>query len=350
MLFPSEIQCLQNDLQIKVDWLSFSFLDVAFNAQSVMRFLGFLESDFTKLEKGSMGYRDMYKLQGYPLFVLSNGSENMGVFVSCSGQSIYPLLSSFKNTLTIDTPFGSAVEVQKIGNDTFIELLIAIRKNGKLSRLDIAIDDIGCSYFTCDHVINLVKSGRCVSKFRNMQILKKNKISDFEELGTTIYMGSRQSEIMLRIYDKRKEIIAKTDNDVGYDWIRWELELKDNRANSVADLIIAKQNLGYIGIGILSNYVRFILSDDERKTRCSIHPVWNKFCENVEPLSIYLKPFPKTIEQKRDWIKQQVMPTLAGVVYADMGAMDIVYDNLESGLERMSKEMKDIVSNALKKD
>lgn len=45
-------------------------------------------------------------------------------------------------------------------------------------------------------------------------------------LGQTVYVGKRSSARMLRIYDKRAEVLAKRKMDIGYSLTRFELEVK----------------------------------------------------------------------------------------------------------------------------
>lgn len=47
-------------------------------------------------------------------------------------------------------------------------------------------------------------------------------------VGTTVYVGKRSSARMLRVYDKRGEIRAKNNIDIGFDITRIELEVKRN--------------------------------------------------------------------------------------------------------------------------
>ena len=337
-----------NNLEIKIDWLSFCVPSDVYTVERIITDLGYDPSDFTKMEKGANGYKDMYKLSGYPMFIMANGSKEMGIFISCSGSVIFQLVRTFFDTLKTETPFWSmAFDLSSLSSNATIELLKFIKNIGKISRLDLAIDDIGKRYFSCEEIMDLIRSGQCVSKFRNVKSLQEHSISTFENLGYTVYLGSRQSEIMLRIYDKKKQLKSVSDLEIDHEWVRWELELKDSRANAVVDRIIKNESVGIIALSVLSHYVRFIVLDDlSNKSRCSVLSKWQKFCENIEPCKLYCKPEPKTLEQKKEWFKSQVMPTLAGIVYADYGSLEIVTNNLDTGYDRMSKQMREVVSNA----
>lgn len=339
---------LSNKLEIKIDWLSFTFLDLKMPAD-LINMLGFFEKDFSLMPKGSNGYKSMLKLSGYPLYIMFDGNEDMGIFVSCSGGAIHALINAFSTTLEIVTPFDDIViNVNDFKNNVMIELLIFIKRFGHIARLDIAIDDIGCRFYKVQQVHNLLINKQCVSKFRNYQNLSKHSISTGDYFGHTIYMGSRSSNIMMRIYDKQMEMNSKLPDDkkINFPWVRWEFELKDERANEVANLIISRKNLGLITLGILKNYIRFVNLDDENRSRCSLTKTWKKFLLDVEPLRLYIPVAKKTIEQKKDWFIKQVMPTLSGIMISDYGSLDIVHHNIDYGISKMSKEMQDIVSNS----
>ena len=48
--------------------------------------------------------------------------------------------------------------------------------------------------------------------------------------GETIYFGSPQSQTLLRVYDKRLELLTKKRPGAEEYGIRWELEFKQDRA------------------------------------------------------------------------------------------------------------------------
>jgi DNA relaxase NicK len=54
-------------------------------------------------------------------------------------------------------------------------------------------------------------------------------IDEGTSTGETVYLGSRQSQTLLRIYDKRLQMQAQERLDWQEYGIRWELELKQDR-------------------------------------------------------------------------------------------------------------------------
>jgi hypothetical protein len=116
------------------------------------------------------------------------------------------------------------------------------------SRLDFAFDDLP---FTPQDIENAVKTGRVrTSATRDTLTTSKRPFEKQEngELGThTVNLGSRQSERMIRVYNRR-------------GFTRLEMELKDKRADLVAkELFRASDVSEWFGIALahLLDYVNF---------------------------------------------------------------------------------------------
>ena len=129
-----------------------------------------------------------------------------------------------------------------------------------------------------------------------------------------------------------------------YPWVRWEFELKDVRARQVADLLVKESNVGNIAVGLLNNYFRVIQLDNNNKSRCTIDLLWQRFIDGISSVKLYVPSEPKTLEEKREWFKRQVAPTLAGIIIADGGTFDVITNEFEQYIKKMSKDMQDILS------
>lgn len=329
---------MKNGLRVSVDWLSFTTHEFTF-WWDVATYLGYSKEQFTELPKGGMGYKHMVKLDGYPVTILFDGKEDMGIHVSISGSAISEVAMSCMDFYKIDTPFGTGYEEEHMPLDgsCLLELIKAILHIGSLTRLDLAIDDLGCNYYSTDLLVAILENSRCVSKFRNWRNLCERSISG-DKVGHTVYLGSRKSDIFLRVYDKMLEQKSTSP------WIRWEFELKDTRARQVADLLVQESNVGNIAVGLLNNYFRVINLDNNNKSRCSVDPLWQRFIDGIDAVKLYVPSEPKTLEEKREWFKRQVAPTLAGIIIADGGTMDIVTENFYDYVKKISNDMQDILS------
>ena len=63
-----------------------------------------------------------------------------------------------------------------------------------------------------------------------LQSISSSSIHTATPRGETLYIGSPQSQTLLRVYAKRLESQAKLREDWQDYGIRWELELKKDRA------------------------------------------------------------------------------------------------------------------------
>ncbi|MBT9812909.1 replication initiation factor domain-containing protein, partial [Enterocloster citroniae] len=152
----------------------------------------------------------------------------------------------------------------------------------------------------------------------------------------------RTSDIFLRVYDKqleRNRKLSVSGTHIDNPWVRWELELKNDRAVSVSKMLTSGIPLGVVAVGVLGHYMRMIELDDINRSRCTTYPVWVDFMDGISSLKITVPKYEKTMDEKKTWIKRQVMPTLAAVILSDGGSLEFVEDNLENGLNRMNKSL-----------
>ena len=86
---------------------------------------------------------------------------------------------------------------------------------GKITRLDFCIDYQGILNFDA---------------FYRLHDNKQNPTPSMNKspTGKTVYVGKRSSARMLRVYDKRGEILSRKKVDIGFDLTRIEIEIKRN--------------------------------------------------------------------------------------------------------------------------
>lgn len=101
---------------------------------------------------------------------------------------------------------------------------------GKVTRLDFNIDYLGLLDFNAFYALhdNDRKPAPTILKSPG---------------GTTVYVGKRSSARMLRIYDKRAEILSKKHVNIGFDMVRIELEVKRNMVKRYLALFMCKNTL-----------------------------------------------------------------------------------------------------------
>jgi len=135
------------------------------------------------------------------------------------------------------------------GNEVALIAAI-IRLGGKITRLDAAFDIIG---ELCGDVMDLVMAFNLGWLKTNVQkishVLEEDK--DGQRAGATVYLGSRHSQRMLRVYDKGAQL------DTPFAWVRAELECKQDYARKVANALVVfgletvqAEIMGFVETGI----------------------------------------------------------------------------------------------------
>lgn len=339
-----------NGLEITVDWLSFTLTEPC-TSEAAVSMLGYALDDFQLLPRGLNGYRSQFRHSAYSISIQFEGREGMGVHVDISGSAIQDVLDHYRRKHSIPTPFGyDAYETSSFDSTVMADLLSEIQANGHITRLDLAIDDFGAKFFTLPELSKILASDSFVSKFRKWkELIERQNGSDC--IGHTIYLGSRSSAIMLRVYDKQLEqnekLLKCGGSPILRPWVRWELELKAERAQEAAKMLISGLSLNDVTFGVLSNYLRLIRSDNARKDRCSILPKWQLFIDGIKRLALYCPAELKTLDDTRRWLMKQIAASLAAVVIADGGTVDFVHRLLSSGAQRLTNRHQCMIQQAM---
>lgn len=336
---------ISNGLMVGIDWLSFT-VHSDYSPNELIEFMGFDPELFRTMPNGANGYKRMRKHEN--ISILYDGSENMGIHVNITGASIATLLESYKETLSVNTPFGKAYELWE--ETALSKFLTEVLKIGHITRIDLAIDDHGVNFYTTDEIIEKLKNGQIVSKWRTSQNNEENVIANNEKVGHTVYFGSTQSDIRMRIYDKqleRNKGLSVTDERYHNEkWVRWELQLRKERAESIAKLLANKIPLGQVSIGVLANYFRIINLDDRNKSRCTLEDKWECFVNDVRKLKITLKKEPKTLEEEIEQFVHQNGRKIAKIVVYNGGDLSYFGDiacRYESRLTQEDRQQLGIV-------
>ena len=105
--------------------------------------------------------------------------------------------------------------------------------------------------------------------------------------GISIYHGSEQRDILIRIYDKAAERgLPDTQH-----WVRVELQLRRERASQFAFTAVSEP-IGTLFRGVLVNYVRYVDDPgfDSNCWRWPMKPYWADLIEQVGRISLFVKP------------------------------------------------------------
>lgn len=291
-----------------LDWLSFT-LPVE-EVQIISDFLKIPITDFVKMPHGAHGYRS--QITSGNIAILSDGSPGMGCHVVMSGQ-------------------GCRQYEAMQGND-WSDLVKRVREQqGHFTRIDLALDD-KAGLLSMRQIQEAIDKRHIVSRFKSGRTISEHKFSG--EAGTsagqTIYLGSPQSQMQVRIYDKAQEQGAE-----GH-WIRVELECRKERAEVMAQYIQSGEYLGYLAAATLNNYIHFVEpAEDTNKARWPLAQWWSTFLGNVEKLKLTIAKGVKTIEQTKEWFRRQIGPTYAMIMKAEGGCYDFFDEVLREGAQRL---------------
>lgn len=86
--------------------------------------------------------------------------------------------------------------------------------------------------------------------------------------GDTCYIGKRSSARMLRVYDKRAEILKRNKTDIGFDLTRYEIEIKRNAVRKYMSLFLAGNTKAILD-DMCARYRLERLSDSPERIKCS---------------------------------------------------------------------------------
>ena len=222
--------------------------------------------------KGAHGYRDRKYFSS--ISVHYNGREDMGVWVEMSGQGC----RAFESVSRLGWP----------------GLFSFISENGlKITRLDVAFDDHTGILHMRD-IIEDTQDGNFVSRSDYWETVLSSK-------GSTVQIGSPQSKVLVRIYDKARERHCEE----GTHWNRVELQLRDDRAIQFTRLQLP---IGEAFSGVLLNYLRYVMPDgeDSNRWRWPMRSYWLDMLEVLTPISIYTAPgLEYNVDRCREYVVNQ---------------------------------------------
>lgn len=223
---------------------------------------------------------------------------------------------------------------------------VILQSNGKVSRIDLALDIFDDSSPSVRTLQDYVKRGQLSSRSQTFKEINSGRVIDGVLHGFTLYIGALPQ--MLRIYDKKQEIKDNSGEIVNVDkWVRWELELGDKKAMEVARRITEATPLNIIIRGILSAHYAFKTqpkgkTDFHNKARWSNMKWWHKFIEQMPKIPLRITKEKPTMEKKAYWLDQSVSKSLAMLyqahidAYGQDNANAYISELLQQGMNKLS--------------
>ena len=240
------------------DWLSVSSkID---SPQSMINLLGLEHLNFMETH-GFYGYKTRLYYDGISIHYA--GRDDMGILLEMSGTGCR----------TFET-FSSHKSWEKIF-DVFCH-----DDSYHITRLDVAYDDICNSddsyILDMGIIVSDVRNKNYVSRFKSWEIVETDS-------GVSVGIGSKKSDVYIRIYDKSAE-----RGGLDYHWVRLEIQMRRERCKN---FLLLDVPIGERFCGVLLNYVRFLKPNfsDVNKSRWEIADWYKNFIGNAEKISIYTK-------------------------------------------------------------
>lgn len=290
----------KDELEILFDYVRIRFptADVKEIIEDVLH----IRMDYFAMENHAFyGYEAQYFL-GDIVLMISKNDEEKGVLLELKGRGC--------------RQFEAYLEVQ--GRTWFDFFELAQDKNVALKRIDIAIND-RTGMLDIAELAEKCRNRECISKFRSFKNYQSGELiqaheEDAEMMGNTLYLGSLKSEIYFCVYEKDYEQYVRNGIPISEAETknRFEIRLKNNRAEYAMKDILKYKNVGETVFSIIHAYVRFLDVDAiKEKKDWKVNERWKWFVGDQErEVRLTTRPEPYTLERAMRWLHRQVAPTL----------------------------------------
>lgn len=293
-----------------IDWVAFTLM--VDDPYQVLPILDLSPSLFTEFSFGFSGYRKSLRFGNISVYY--EGRDGMGCHVEMSGQGCRQYEGQFQ-----ENPWQGL----------FTTVLAA---GGKFTRLDLAIDNVDGA-LSLERICAALQAQEVRTLFGEWRRIVKGGFREGERItGETIYLGSSKSHVMFRIYNKAQE------SGINGQWIRFEIQLREKRAQEAARLFAAQGDVGMLTTGIINNYFAIINVDDSNVSRCTLQSWWAAWLESTEKIRLATEKATKLVSDTMEFIKRQYAPSFAMINrhLGKKGFAEFVQETVDDGHNRMS--------------
>ena len=301
---------------LSVDWLAFTVL--ASNPQETMQVLG---GEWSKARGG---------FRGYPLsWIKWDGMHGVGKLGTNAPRR--------PNEIHVDLSGGlvSALTLEQIA----VLLKWVHAQQGHVTRIDCALDDRAGTVSVAT-VREAVSAGQCVTRSAQVRHIASNLTHGTgASTGETLYFGSPQSQTLLRIYDKRLELQSKARENWQDYGVRWELELKKDRAEQCARALANLDEADWkeFVVGLLRSYVDFRQitkeTEEEERYRAPMLEWYALLTEGFQKGRLAQEKQVQTLQTVKRWVSHALTPLLA-VICATPGGEEWLQQEIVRGIAR----------------
>ena len=168
---------MSSPFTLTIDWLAFTL--PSGSARDTMEIVG---GDWTKSD---IGFR------GYPVsWITTSASRGVGKLGTGAHRAPLEVHVDLSAGIVAPWPIGKVRTV----------LQWILKQDGHLTRLDCALDDRN-SCVSLSTIRYAIEAGQCVTRADRMQRISSSSIHNATPSGETLYLGSPQSQTLLRVYD-----------------------------------------------------------------------------------------------------------------------------------------------------
>jgi len=309
----AEISCLGRS--IRLDYLAATLL-----GEPVSDALETVEGLFGKITSRDMGWHGYSNsggvLAGFGVVAWHYERPDMGVHIDLSAKGL--------------------AEIPRLVNGDILGLLCYLKDRGfKYTRVDLAFDDVDGA-LDLGVIWEALHAGDVACRWKRTNFKRIHGVT--KAAGETIFLGSRKSNVVVRIYDKAAE-----QGIEDHHWIRVEIELKDKRAGAMVDKLL--EDGPTAALAVLRSCLEFKEAGTEGNiTRRKPAVWWVAFLDGIEKSRLSLPPETRSLEKVRKWLFRQVAPSVALVSRAEGGGVDWLYALLKEGDERLKPDQLALIS------
>lgn len=256
-------------IDIIVDWISVTIKDGKICPSD-------WSNKYEVREKGLLGYTVQVEYDDGRIELSNPDRADMGHHVIYSGSTLREMEDRY-------------------GQSAFNIVKFHAKQGHRFTRLDVAIDVL--DEFTARECIKQYEAGKCVSPLR-----RADAVLSLNDEGSTLYVGRRGGDRMVRIYDKA----AQTGTE-GV-WTRIECELRGRGAYAMVNAISESADIQKTCISSIKSICDF--------------PTWQQWSETLVQSPIPLDMERKLTSATEHWLMTKVAPSLAKFAYNHDGFLE----------------------------
>lgn len=264
---------------IVVDWLSVSCNTSGIGFHHLVRCLGMENLNWIHKEGSYRSYAKRaewgkitihYTPQDYE--DIQDTNYNIGCLLDMSGQGCR--------------------EYESFGRGDWALLITGFRElrqagiDVRFTRLDIAYDDFR-GFLPIEHISLQAQRLEFTGLAKRSSVTYSADKHDIEHIGQCVIHGSRSSNTLLRIYNKRVE---RQRYDIPH-WVRCEVQMRKESAERFLDLACSGgyTGLGDLFYGVVYNLIQYRIPNpgESNKSRWALAPWFTDWCTDVKKISLW---------------------------------------------------------------